>query len=371
MKEKKFRLGDQTAVLVSLCLLLGAGLLALLWPRNDFSEAERRYLISAPSVPSLTAWKTDRETESYLADRVPFRTALVGVDACVQTATGRRTLLETWPVAGAFLEPPVSGTRDKAERRLQQFDALADKAGAEWNVVVPRTHGYLLRNRMNPLLRIQYEKEGEIYGALEADPHFLDVLPEGTDPGEVYYRTDHHWNLQGARLAYEACCREDGLPVYGQEKFEESAYPGFQGTTRSRSGLPAFGSDVLECAEPGGEVTLILPEDGKTYDHLIFPERAKTYDGYAVYLDGNHGILRIENPEAPGGTLLVYKDSFANCLLPLLAADYSRIIAVDARYYAGTFSQAAEEAGKVDRVLFVYSPDSLVNDTAVAGKAGR
>ena len=55
----------------------------------------------------------------------------------------------------------------------------------------------------------------------------------------------------------------------------------------------------------------------------------------------------------------------------MLAADYKRIVAVDARYYGGTFSQAAEAAGPVDKVLFVYSPDSLVNDTSVAGKVGR
>ncbi len=371
MKERKLWLGDRAAVIAGLCLLMGAGLFALLWPHGEFSDAERRYLASAPFVPSLTSWKTDRETESYLADRVPFRTVLVGIDSCAQVATGRRTLLESWPAAGAFLEQPVSGTAEKTERRLKQFNTLAEKIGAEWQAVVPRTNGYLRREKMNGLLRMQYQQEEAIYGALEADAHFLDVLPDGTDADEVYYRTDHHWNLQGAYMAYAACCEADGLPVYALDTFERSAYPGFLGTTRSRSGLPALRSDVLECAEPKGPVTMTVPEDGKTYDHLIFPERAETYDGYAVYLDGNHGMLEIENPDAPGGTLLVYKDSFANCLLPLLAADYRRIVAVDARYYGGTFSQAAEAAGKVDKVLFVYSPDSMINDTSVAGKAGR
>ena len=280
------------------------------------------------------------------------------------------TLLETWPVAGAFLEQPVEGSAKTVERRLQQFGKLAESLDAPWQVIVPRTHGWLLRGRMNGLLRMQYETEDEIYGALEADGHFLDVLPAGTNPEEVYYRTDHHWNLEGAYRAYEAACRSDGLPVLSPDDFERSRFTGFYGTTRSRSGLPAFSGDVLDCAEPAGNIRMTL-EDGETSDHLIFPEQAETYDGYAVYLNGNHGMAEIMNPDAPGGTLLVYKDSFANCLLPLLAADYSRIVAVDARYYAGSFSEAAASAGKVDKVLFVYSPDSLVNDTAVAGKAGR
>ena len=369
--RERFRLSDRTAVLLGLCLLLCAGLFALLWPHAEFSDAERRYLAEAPSAPSLTDWKTDKETESYLSDRIPFRPALVALDAAAQAATGRRTLLETWPVAGAFLEQPVSGSADKVVRRLEQFAALAEKLDAPWSVIVPRSHGYLLRNRMNGLLRARYEEEQALYAVLEADAHFLDVLPDGTDPEEVYYRTDHHWTLAGAYLAYQACCGEDGLPVIPAEDFRITRFEGFSGTTRSRSGLPALRTDTLICAEPDGTVTMTVEDDGSVHDHLIFPERAETYDGYAVYLDGNHGMLEILNPDAPGGTLLVFKDSFANCLLPLLASDYSRIVAVDARYWSGTFSQAAEAAGKVDRVLFVYSPDSLVNDTSLAGKAGR
>jgi len=370
MKEKRMRMNDRLAVTLGLCLLLAAGLYALLWPHAEFSDAERRYLSASPSAPSLTEWKTDRETESYLSDRVPFRPALVAADACVQVATLRRTLLETWPVAGAFLEQPVSGTAEDVRKRLSQFEALADKTGVPWQVVVPRTHGWLLKDRMNGLLKARYEEENAIYEALAENAHFVDALPAGTDAEEAYYRTDHHWTLAGAWKAYEACCAADGLPVHPLSDFTLTEYPGFFGTTLSRSGLPAFSGDTLLCAEPGGEVAMTL-EDGTRYDHLIFPEQTETYDGYAVYLNGNHGILEITNPEAPGGTLLVYKDSYANCLLPLLAADYSRIVAVDVRYCRRPFSEFAENAGEVDKILFVYSADSLLNDTSVAGMAGK
>ena len=367
MKGKRFCIGDRTAVLLGLCLLLSMGLFALLWPQAEFIDAERRYRSSAPSVPSLTDWKTDKETEAFLADRVPLRSVLVAVDSLAEVATGRRTELEAWPVAGAFLEKPVKDPEGKTARRLSQFETLAEKLGAKWQVIVPRSHGYLLRGKMNGLLKALYEQESRIYDTLAADSRFLDVLPDGTEAGEVYYQTDHHWTLQGAWLAYAACCRADGLPVYSLEEFQRSSFPGFFGTTKSRSGLPGLRGDTLECAEPKAPVTMTA--DGETFDHLIFPERAETYDGYAVYLDGNHGMTEILNPSAPGGTLLVFKDSFANCLLPLLAADYRRIVAVDARYFTGSFSQAAEAAGDVDKALFVYSADSLINDTSLAGKA--
>ena len=68
---------------------------------------------------------------------------------------------------------------------------------------------------------------------------------------------------------------------------------------------------------------------------------------------------------------MVFKDSFANSLLPLLSAHYSRIVAMDARYYGGNFSDAIAAAGQADQVLYVYSLDSLLNDTMVARKVGR
>ena len=88
MKEKRFGLNDRAAVLLALGLLLAAGLFALFWPHGDFSDTERRYRSAAPSVPSLTAWKTDRETENWLSDRIPFRSVLVGTDSLFQSASG-------------------------------------------------------------------------------------------------------------------------------------------------------------------------------------------------------------------------------------------------------------------------------------------
>lgn len=70
-----------------------------------------------------------------------------------------------------------------------------------------------------------------------------------------------------------------------------------------------------------------------------------------------------------GGTLVVYKDSFANCLLPLLSQHFRRIIAVDARYYNGMFSGALSMADDIHAILYVYSLDSLVNDTSIIRKA--
>jgi len=370
MKKHSFRLPDGLAVALGLGLLLAAGLFAAFWPQGDFSDFERRYLASAPAAPSLANWKSDKEIESYLSDRVPFRRVMVGIDATANVVTGRRTQLETWPVAGAFLEKPVEGTVDGLNRRLTQLDEVARKANAPWKLIVPTGHGYLLRDEMNALLQPLYEAEKPLYEALVNSAGYV-PLGENFSAATAYYATDHHWSLEGVYAAYTGYCESLGIAPLALDTFEITTFPGFYGTTYSRSGYPFAQADTLACAQPATGVHLTILDNGSEYDSLIFPEHAETYDGYAVYLGGNHGLLEITNEAAPQGTLLVFKDSFANSLLPLLSAHYSRIVAMDARYYGGNFSDAIAAAGQVNQVLYVYSLDSLLNDTMVARKVGR
>ena len=372
MKTNRFRLPDGLAVNAGLLLLLIAGLLAAFLPVPEFSEHERRYLADAPAAPSLTDWKTDRQVESYLSDRLPLRRWLVGADAAVHVLTGRRTQLESWPVGDAFLEKPVSGDTAQVERRLAQMAEVAEKAGADFTLITPPTHGYLLRESLPRPMRSLYEAEGGCYAALNAHEAYLPLEEAfAAFPDSVYYRTDHHWTLQGAYLAYEAYCSRAGLEPLPLEGFQLTGYDGFLGTTYSRSGLPSARPETLLCAQPYAPVALNILDDGSRHTSLIFPEKAATYDGYAVYMGGNYGLAEVINPEAPEGTLLVYKDSFANCLLPIFSAHYRRIVVMDARYASGSFSDAIAHAGQVDHVLFVYSLDSLLNDTVVARKIVR
>ena len=368
--EQKRRL-DTWVVFGTLALLLLAGLYTLLWPQGDFSESEKRYLNPAPSVPDLTRWQTDREMEAYLSDRIPLRRVLVGIDAEVQVLTGRRTQLAAWPVGENILEVPVEGKAAEVRKRLDSFRRLAEEAGKPWKLLVPPTHGSLLRPQMNGLMERLYQAEDELTDVLEAEEHLIPLKEafEGFAEKEaLYYRTDHHWTLQGAYLAYTRYCETVGREAKPLAFFRLQSFAGFMGTTASRSGLTWGQPDTLACAEPPGPVTMTIRETEESFGQLIFPDQAASWDGYAVYLNGNHGMLEIENPEAESGTLLIFKDSFANCLIPLLAANYRRIVAVDARYWKENFSHVIESV-EADEILFCYSLDSLAHDTMLIRRA--
>ena len=371
MEKQKKRLPDSLVVICSLLILLALGIAALVARGGEFSEWERRYLANRPAV-SLDNWKTDKEAESFLTDHMPARQALVALDSSVQFLTGRNTQLGAWYASGALVEQPVRTATGEIEKKLHRFSKIADEAGVPWLLISPRTHGYLMRDRMIPLIARTYDREEENYTFLEACPNII-TMPEAfnAEPETMYYKTDHHWTLQGAYQAYLALSDKLGYEPLPLENYRMSEYPGFKGTTLSRSGLPALWQDILACAEPESDVTVtaIDREGEQQFGKLIFPENATGWDGYAVYLNGNHGTLIIERPDAPEGTLIVYKDSMANCLLPLLSQHFRRIIAVDARYDSGIFSDALARSKDTKAILFVYNLDSLVNDTEIIKKA--
>ena len=371
MEKQKKQIPDSLAVICGLLVLLALGIAALIAHGGEFSEWERRYLANRPAV-SLENWKTDKDTESFLTDHIPGRQALVALDSSVQFLAVRNTQLGAWYASGALVEQPVRAATGEIEKKLRRFGKIADEAGVPWLLLSPRTHGYLMRDRMIPVIARTYDQEEENYTFLESYPNMV-TMPEAfnADPESMYYKTDHHWTLQGAYQAYLALADRLGYEPLPLESFRLSEYSGFKGTTLSRSGLPVLWEDTLACAEPDSAVTMTaIDREGETQsDKLIFPERATGWDGYAVYLNGNHGTLIIEREDAPEGTLIVYKDSMANCLLPLLSQHFRRIIAVDARYDSGIFSDALARSSDTKAILFVYDLDSLANDTEIIKKA--
>ena len=110
-------------------------------------------------------------------------------------------------------------------------------------------------------------------------------------------------------------------------------------------------------------VTLIDGSAAPQVSHsLFFPSHLEEMDKYPVFLDGNHSLVTIQNPNAEGGNLLVIRDSYAHCFSTFLASDYQNIYLVDLRYYRDNLSQFVAEH-PVDRVLYLYGVDNLVSDT--------
>ena len=64
-------------------------------------------------------------------------------------------------------------------------------------------------------------------------------------------------------------------------------------------------------------------------------------------------------------TLLVLKDSYANCMIPMLAPYFSQIIVIDPRYFNDSVEGCMQDYG-VTHVLFLYNLNTFLSDRSLA-----
>ena len=75
---------DQWITVIAFCAILGImGALFVVLPEKDFSETEKRYLADFPKLTwaSLSSGQWGNDIETYMADHIPGRDVLVGLNA--------------------------------------------------------------------------------------------------------------------------------------------------------------------------------------------------------------------------------------------------------------------------------------------------
>ena len=100
----------------------------------------------------------------------------------------------------------------------------------------------------------------------------------------------------------------------------------------------------------------------KEYVSVYAPERLGETDDYDFFLWGARALLTIENAQSETDRkLLIFRDSFAGSLAPLLAERYKTTTLVDLRYVSVSYAMELLSDTGYEDVLFLYSADSLNN----------
>ena len=92
----------------------------------------------------------------------------------------------------------------------------------------------------------------------------------------------------------------------------------------------------------------------------------KQKNKYEVFLGGNHPQINIKTTNLNKKSLLIFKDSYANALIPFLLPYYQNITIVDPRYYSDDIEKLISDAQITD-VLFLYNMNTFAADNSLAG----
>lgn len=185
------------------------------------------------------------------------------------------------------------------------------------------------------------------------------------DYSDLFYRTDHHWNIEGGFFAFQTIC-ETLRAEYGVAMdpwFEDASHyhwdvleNWFLGSQGKRVGSLFAGVDDFTVMTPDFETdfTFSIPSretvrKGTMEETILFPERIGEKDyynanPYTYYAGGDYDYVTIENHRNPDGpSILVVRDSMTCALTPFLALDCSKLTLIDTRYFQGDVAAAALE----------------------------
>ena len=142
----------------------------------------------------------------------------------------------------------------------------------------------------------------------------------------------------------------------------------FQGTLASSSGIFSA-TDTVSIALQQNEVpyTVKYVEEKKETSSVFVSEKLNGKSKYDVFFGGNFAQINIETKAKSQKNLLVIKDSYANCVIPLLLPSFKNVVVVDPRYYNGNLQELIEKEGITD-ILWLYNVNTFLNDTSINEK---
>jgi hypothetical protein len=359
-----------------LLLFIGAVAVAnLLTPDKPFSESENRVLEQRPpfSLHALLSGRFASGYESYTFDQFALRDAWVGAKTDADRALGKRDSNGVFLGKDGYLmkqyASPSEADLEVRVRAMEAFDSATP--GLRKYVVLAPTAAALLRDKLPAYAPVGDERADldRFRRSLPRDIRFVDVYPvlDAEREQSIFYKTDHHWTTTGAYYAYRELCRQMGLIPQAEEAFDiRQATDRFYGSLYSKSGFRHLQPDRIDLYLPkkASELEVAYVDEGRITDSLYEPDNLRKKDKYAVFLNGNHALIRITTDGPADKKLLVVKDSYANCLIPFLKKHFGEIDVVDLRYFDESLPKLVQER-HIQDMLILYNVNTFFEDPSI------
>ena len=359
--------------LLVLTMLLGIGT-GILVKDREFSDSENRMLAQFPEISfsSLLDGSFLEGLGDYTADQFPGRDAWITLNLKMNMALGQKEFNGVYLCEDGYLiQIPQEPNWVQSERNMAAAETFAAKYPDLNMVMTVAPNAVTVLSDLlsaNAPARDQREDIAWIQSQLDA-VQFCDVTDALAAHSDeyIFYKTDHHWTSLGAKYAFYAMAECMNLEPIKEDDY--TAYPvsnTFQGTLSSKSGSHTS-SDTVEIYIPhsGIDYYVTYADTGENISSLYRRSALNEKEHYTVFFGGNHARLDITTTADTGRCLLLFKDSYANCMVQFLFPYYDHITMIDPRYYYDNIDLVIKSESITD-VLFLYNADTFLNDTSLA-----
>ena len=330
---------------------------------DEFSESERRVLAQMPAfnIENIVSGNFMSEFDYYATDQFPMRDRFRTIKALSSynlflNKDNNKIYTEGEHVSK--IEYPLSYSM--LEHATARFNHICEKYLSDKNKVylsiIPDKHYFLSRDRLS----MDYQKLVEHMREDMPYAEYIDIF--NCLDEEDYYYTDSHWRQEKLEKVVEAL--GEGMDFEINWDFtQKKANDQFYGVYSGQSALPLKPEDLNYLTNEIIEGSVLKSYDtGKEKIVPIYDADAATSrDPYEMFMSGPDALQVLENPNAKTEReLVIFRDSFASAITPLITEAYSKITLVDIRYINSDMLSSFVDF-ESSEVLFLYSSTMLNN----------
>lgn len=220
----------------------------------------------------------------------------------------------------------------------------------------------ILDNNLSPYTsEFKYNLNKNIkYAELKVD-NYEDYL-------NMFYRTDHHWNMNGAYIGYQDIMKMLGKKANSYDILKVNKVPYYG--SMAKSSLSTLVSDDIYDVDANLDYSVTIngdePESKFKPRSMRYEKDYEFFDYYIHYFDGQYGLVQYEFDNDSKDNLLMFSDSYSWQIDYLIASHYKNTYVVNLRYddYAnGKFDyKKFVEDNDISDVLFLYEGSATIFD---------
>lgn len=318
----------------------------------EISNSERRKLKQFPEFSLQTIINNSfmENFDEYTLDQFVFRDKFRSIKANINY-----TLLHKLENNGIYVvddyifktEYPTNvKSIDNFINKLNNMSEYFTEENNVYYTIIPDKNYYLDGNKyLNLDYDLLYEKtKNIIYKYIE----LKDILTL-----DDYYKTDTHLKQQNLDKVVKRLGSIMNFEI--NTTYKENIYAPFYGVYYGQGALNKNYDELIYLTNDiilNSKVTYL--EDNENTE--VYPEdKLDHIDKYDIFLGGPSSFIEIENKEnTTGRELIIFRDSFASSLTPLLIEAYSKITLIDTRYIKSDIYLDMIDFTNQD-ILFIYS----------------
>lgn len=384
-EEKKKNKGNRmfVSLVVCFCLIIGGvSILNFIVPDGEFSESENRVLASMPrlTLSAIVDGSFMKSYETYLSDQFVFRDKIISVKTFFDRLSGLKEENGVYiSKQGYLIEKQTAYSTKKVKAITKSMNEFFKKNPYSAKAVLLSPNSSCIYSDKLPSFVEVHDQQRQlkaIKNKLKGENlTFINIrktLLESKDETQLFYRTDHHWTTRGAYEAFKVLAKKWELDTEKVKYQFLTVSTDFEGTLASKTGIHSVKDRIEVCVPQNSKGTYVVTyESEERQTATLFDDsKLRNKNQYELFLGGNYDKVIIDTVSESRASLLIVKDSYANCMIPMLTPYFAKIVVVDPRYMTDTIDTVMEE-NNFSHILFLYNLNTFLEDSSIVNALGQ